>query len=143
MAIRVQRHTNVSKPATSLDGLDVSPLKWHVCGCGLNLFVHEGMNDISNVKVHLKTSGENVNIILLTLTMLVIFIHQTPTHFFLSNLLTGFHTLESLSIYKLKKNSVDLDQLASITLLPIFYLTGFHIFASSSICNLSRKKCGS
>ena len=34
MAIRVQRHTNVSKQATLLDGLDVSPLKWRVCGCG-------------------------------------------------------------------------------------------------------------
>ena len=51
MAIRVQRHANVSKQATLLDGLDVSPLKWRVCGCGLNRFVHEGMNHISNVKV--------------------------------------------------------------------------------------------
>ena len=54
MTIRVQRHANVSKQATLLDGLDVSPLKWRVCGCGLNRFVHEGMNHISNVKVHLK-----------------------------------------------------------------------------------------
>ena len=46
MAIRVQRHANVSKQATLLDGLDVSPLKWRVCGCGLNRFVHEGMNHI-------------------------------------------------------------------------------------------------
>ena len=43
MAIRVQRHTNVSKQATILDGLDVSPLKWRVCGCGLKRFVNEGM----------------------------------------------------------------------------------------------------
>ena len=56
MAIRVQRHTNVSKQATLLDGLDVSPLKWRACGCGLNRFVHEGMNHISNVMVHLKDS---------------------------------------------------------------------------------------
>ena len=62
MAIRVQRHANVSKQATLLDGLDVSPLKRRVCGCGLNRFVHEGMNDISNVNVHLQTSSENVNI---------------------------------------------------------------------------------
>ena len=62
MAIRVQRHANVSKQATLLDGLDVSPLKWRVCGCGLNRFVHEGMNHISNVKVHLKTRRGNVNI---------------------------------------------------------------------------------
>ena len=31
-------------------------------GCGLNRFVHEGMNHISNVKVHLKTRSGNVNI---------------------------------------------------------------------------------
>ena len=62
MAIRVQRHANVNKQATSLDGLDVSPLKWRVCGCGLNRFVHGGMNGISNVKVHLKTRNGNVNI---------------------------------------------------------------------------------
>ena len=62
MAIRVQRHTNVSKQATLLDGLDVSLLKWCVCGCGLNQFVHEGMNHISNEKVHLKTRSGNVNI---------------------------------------------------------------------------------
>ena len=60
MAICVQRHANASKQATVLDGLDVSPLKWRVCG--LNRFVHGGMNNISNVKVHLKTSSGNVNI---------------------------------------------------------------------------------
>ena len=62
MMIRVQRHASVSKPATLLDGLDVSPLKWRVCGCCLNRFVHEGMNHISNVEVHLKTRSGNVNI---------------------------------------------------------------------------------
>ena len=62
MAIRVQRHANVSKQATLLDGLDVSPLKWRVYGCGLNRFVLEVMNHIPNVKVHLKTRSENVNI---------------------------------------------------------------------------------
>ena len=62
MAIRVQGHANVSKQATLLDGLDVSSLKWRVCGCGLNRMVHEGMNRISNVKVHLKTRSGNVNI---------------------------------------------------------------------------------
>ena len=62
MAIRVQRHANASKQATLLGGLDVSLLKWRVCGYDLNRFVHEGMNDISNVKAHLKTSSENVNI---------------------------------------------------------------------------------
>ena len=46
----------------NLDGLDVSPLKWRVCGCGLNRLVHEGMNHISNVEVHLKTRSGNVNI---------------------------------------------------------------------------------
>ena len=62
MTIRVQRHANVSKQTTLLDGLDVSPLKWRVCGCGLNRFVHVGMNHISNAKVHLKTRSGNVNI---------------------------------------------------------------------------------
>ena len=55
MAIRVQRHVNVSKQATLLGRFDVSPLKWRICGCGLNRFVHEGMNHISNVEVHLET----------------------------------------------------------------------------------------
>ena len=36
--------------------------KWRVCGYGLNRFVHEGMNHISNVEVHLKTRNGNVNI---------------------------------------------------------------------------------
>ena len=62
MAIHVQRHAKVSKQATLLDGLDVSPLKWRVRGCDLNCFVHEGMNHISNVKVHRKTRNGNVNI---------------------------------------------------------------------------------
>ena len=62
MAIRVQRHTNVIKQAMLLDGLDVSPLKWRICGCGLNRFVHEGMNHISNEEVYLKTHSGNVNI---------------------------------------------------------------------------------
>ena len=53
MAIRVQRHANVSKQAMLLDRLDIRSLKW---------FVHEGMNDISNVKVCLKTRIGNVNI---------------------------------------------------------------------------------
>ena len=39
----------------------------------LNKSVHEGLKDISNVKVHLKTRSGNVNINLLTLCMLVKF----------------------------------------------------------------------
>ena len=62
MAICVQCHANVSKQATLLDGVEVGPLKWRVCGCGLNCFVHDGMNGISYVKVHLKTRSRNVNI---------------------------------------------------------------------------------
>ena len=62
MAIHVQHHANVSKQATLLDGLDVSPLKWSVCKCCFNRFVHEGVNHISNVKAHLKTRSANVNI---------------------------------------------------------------------------------
>ena len=62
MAIRVQCHAIASKQVTLLDGLDVSPLKWQVFGCGFNRFVHESMNHISNVEVHLKTRSGNVNI---------------------------------------------------------------------------------
>ena len=62
MAIHVQRHANLSKQASLLDGFDVVPLEWPICGCGLNRFFHEGMNGISNAKVHLKTSSGNVNI---------------------------------------------------------------------------------
>ena len=58
MAIHVQRQANVSKQATLLDVLDVHLLKWRVCGCGFNRLVHEGMNHISNVEVHLKTRSE-------------------------------------------------------------------------------------
>ena len=65
MAIRVQRHANVSKQATLLDGLDLSRLKWSKCGCGLDRFVHEGMNHVSNVEVHLKTRSGNVNMSLM------------------------------------------------------------------------------
>ena len=62
MATRVQRHANVSKQVTLLDGLDVSSLKWRVRGCGLNRFVHEGTNRLSNVEVHVKARSGNVNI---------------------------------------------------------------------------------
>ena len=46
-----------------LDGVEVGPPKWCVCGHGLNQSVYEGMNDISNVMIHLKTHSGNVNII--------------------------------------------------------------------------------
>ena len=74
MAIRVQPHASVSKQATLLDGLDISPLKWRICEFGLNRFAHDGMNHISNVKVHLKTCSGNVNII-------VCLIHYLVAHF--------------------------------------------------------------
>ena len=56
--VRVQCQANLSKQEMLLDVLDVSPLKWRVCGCGFNRLVHEGMNHISNVEVHLKTRNE-------------------------------------------------------------------------------------
>ena len=46
-----------------LDGVDVGPPKWRVCGRGLNLSIHEGMKNISNVKFQLKTCSGNVNIL--------------------------------------------------------------------------------
>ena len=62
MVIRDQRHENVSKQTTLLDGVDVGRPQWRVCGRGLNRSVYEGMNDTSNVKVHLRTRSGNVNI---------------------------------------------------------------------------------
>ena len=61
MAIRVQRHANVSKQTSLLDGVDVGPSKWRIRGCDLNRSVHESMKDISNVNVHFKTRSGNVN----------------------------------------------------------------------------------
>ena len=56
MAVRDQRHANVSNQPTLLDDVDLP--KWRVCGRGCNRSVHEGMNDISNVKVHSTTAVE-------------------------------------------------------------------------------------
>ena len=61
MTIHARRQTNASKQ-TLLDGVDVGPPKQRVCWRGLNRSVHEAMNNISNVKVHLKTPSGNVNI---------------------------------------------------------------------------------
>ena len=54
MVICVQRHTNVSKQTTLLEGIDLGMPNWCVCWLGLNVSVNEGMNDISNVKVKSK-----------------------------------------------------------------------------------------
>ena len=62
MTIRARRQINASEQTTLLDGVDVGPPKQRVCWRGLNGSVHEAMNNISNVKVHLKTRSGNVNI---------------------------------------------------------------------------------
>ena len=62
MTIHAQRQTNASKQTTLLDGVDVGLPKQRVCWRGLNRSVHEAMNNISNLKVHLKTHSGNVNI---------------------------------------------------------------------------------
>ena len=49
MMIHTRRQRNISKQKTLLDGIDVGPPKQRV----LNSSVHEAMNNISNVKVHL------------------------------------------------------------------------------------------
>ena len=59
-AICDQRHANVSKQTKLLGGVDVDQPKWRACGRGLNRSVHEGMNDISNVKIHLRTRSGNI-----------------------------------------------------------------------------------
>ena len=97
MAIRVQRHVNVRKQATLLDVLDVSPLKWRVCGLGLNRFVHKGMNHISNIKVHLKTRSGNVNIY--TCTYIVLITDRIKVHVPPSCLVIMFNSYKS-SPYK-------------------------------------------
>ena len=53
----------VNKPHFLLDGVDVGPPKWRVCGRGLNRFVHEGANDISNAKVHLRTRSGRLGVL--------------------------------------------------------------------------------
>ena len=58
MVIHDQRHTNASKQTTLLDGNDIGTPKWGVRGRGLNRSIHEGLNDTSNVKVHLRTRME-------------------------------------------------------------------------------------
>ena len=63
MVIHVPCRANISKQTTLLDDLDVGSSKLCVCGRGLNRSVLEGVNDVSNVKVHLKTSSGNVNIL--------------------------------------------------------------------------------
>ena len=67
MTIRARRQTKVSKQTRLLDGVDVGPPKQRVCRPDLNRKVHEAMNSISNVKVHLKTRSENVNILFVCL----------------------------------------------------------------------------
>ena len=62
MTIHARSQTNASKQTTLLDGIDGGPRKQGVCWRGLNRPVHESMNNISNVKVHLKTRSGNVNI---------------------------------------------------------------------------------
>ena len=64
MTIRPRRQINISKQTTLLNGVDVGPPKQ--CYVGMfNSSVHEAMNNISNVKVHLKTCSRNVNVITL------------------------------------------------------------------------------
>ena len=50
-----------SKQTTLSDGVDVGLAKQGMCWRGLNRYVHEAMNSISNVNVHLKTRCGNVN----------------------------------------------------------------------------------
>ena len=50
MLIHVQRHASIGKQIVLLDGINVGPLKWCVCGCGLNRYVHEDMDSISKCK---------------------------------------------------------------------------------------------
>ena len=62
MTKHARRQTNANKQTMLLDGVDVGPPKQRVCWRGLNRSVQEAMNNISNVKVHLKSRNGNVNI---------------------------------------------------------------------------------
>ena len=62
MTICTPCQTNASKQSMLLDGVDVGQPKQCVSWRGLNRSVHVAMNNISNVKVHLKTGSGNVNI---------------------------------------------------------------------------------
>ena len=62
MAIRDQRYATVSKQTTLSDTANVGLPERRKCGRGLNRSVYEGMNDISNVNVNLRTRSGNVNI---------------------------------------------------------------------------------
>ena len=62
MTIRTRLQTNVSKQKKLLDGVDVGLPKQRVCWLGVNSSVHEAVNNISNVNLHLKTCSGNVNI---------------------------------------------------------------------------------
>ena len=64
MAIRDQHQAKVSKQTALLDGIEAGLPKWCVCRRGLNRSIHEGMNNILNIKVHLRTCSGNVNIYL-------------------------------------------------------------------------------
>ena len=44
-AEHVQCHASVSQQTMLLDGVDVGPPKWCVCGYGLNHSVHESTDD--------------------------------------------------------------------------------------------------
>ena len=59
MVIFVHYHANVSKQTMLLNSVDVGPPK---CGHSLNGSIYEGMNDISNVNVNLKTRSGDVKI---------------------------------------------------------------------------------
>ena len=65
MAIHVcaQRHAIFSNQTTLLEGVDIGPLKWCVCGRGLNRSVPEVMKDFSTCQGSFKDSHGNVNIV--------------------------------------------------------------------------------
>ena len=83
-------------------------------GCGLIRFAHEGMNHISNVKVHLKTRSGNVNILLMTFIcfivkcMVLLVIREFSFFFPERSLLTSFVFTFSISEYLSAYNMMQL-----------------------------------
>ena len=81
MTIRVRCQTNPSKQTTLLDGIDVGPPKQHMCWRGFNRSVHEAMNNISNVKLYLKTRRGNVNDRIIDFVVLKVQCHVDLTRY--------------------------------------------------------------
>ena len=63
MGIVYRDNTNVGEQAMLLDGFDIVSPNWGICGHSLNWSFHEGISNMSSVKVHKWIDSGNVNVI--------------------------------------------------------------------------------